>query len=66
MKLRDVVSRVVIDPRKLTRYALNLNNPQAIDKALMFQQYLGFTPENYQQLLHQIEMQALDADAIAG
>ncbi|MGB0562392.1 MAG: DUF6883 domain-containing protein [Spirulinaceae cyanobacterium] len=66
MKLHNVVSRVVIDPRKLTQYALNSNNPQAVDKALMFQRYLGFTPANYQQLLQQIEMNALDAEAIAG
>lgn len=48
MKLRDVVNRVMINSRKLTQYALNPENPQAVDKALMFQRYLGFTPKNYQ------------------
>lgn len=63
MKLRDVVSRVVIDSRKLTEYALNLNNPQGKDKAIMFQRHLGFTRDNYELLLEQIETKTLDAEA---
>lgn len=66
MKLRDVVSQIFIDPRKLTAYALNLENPKGSAKAITFRQYLGFTPANYQSLLAQIEAKALDAEAIPG
>ncbi len=64
MKLRDVVSRVVIDPRKLTEYALNPDNPKGADKAIMFQRHFGFTRDNYELLLEQIETKTLDAEAI--
>ncbi|MCL1468926.1 DUF6883 domain-containing protein [Argonema galeatum] len=43
MKLRDIISRLVIDPRKLREYALNPDNPIGGDKAVMFQRHLGFT-----------------------
>ncbi|MFB2838350.1 DUF6883 domain-containing protein [Floridanema evergladense] len=66
MKLRDIVSRLVIDPRKLTEYALNPDNPIGGDKAVMFQLHLGFTKDNYQPLLEQISAQSLDAEAILG
>jgi hypothetical protein len=64
MKLRDSVSRIVIDPRKLSEYALNPDNPVGADKAVMFQRHLGFTRDNYQLLLEQISAQALEAEAI--
>ena len=64
MKLGDIVSGVVIDSRKLTEYALNLNNPVGKNKALMFQRHLGFTIDNYQELLEQIEGQALNYEAL--
>jgi len=35
MKLGDIVSRLVIDPRKLTEYALNPDNPVGADKAIV-------------------------------
>ena len=63
MKLKDVVTRLVIDPRKLTEYALNPDNPIGAAKALMFQQRLGYTKDNYELLLQQIQQQALDAEA---
>lgn len=66
MKLRDLVSRVVIDPRKLTEYALNPDNPKGADKAVMFRRHLGFTQDNYEALLEQISSQALEAEAIVG
>ncbi|WP_017316761.1 DUF6883 domain-containing protein [Mastigocladopsis repens] len=66
MKLGDIVSCIVIDPRKLTNYALNTDNPVGADKAVMFQRDLGFTIDNYQLLLEQISTQALDAEAILG
>ena len=62
MKLRDLVSRVVSDPRKLTEYALNPDNPKGADKAVMFRRHLGFTQDNYEVLLEQILSQALEAD----
>ncbi len=46
MKLGDVVNRIVIDPRKLTEYALNPDNPRGADKAVMFEHHLGFTRDN--------------------
>ncbi len=67
MKLRDVVSQIRIDPRKLTEYALNPEHlTGGSDKAVMFQNHLGFTRENYRILLEQIEAQALDAEATLG
>ncbi len=63
MKLGDVVARVVIDPRKLTEYALNRDNPRGADKAVMFERHLGFTKDNYQLLLQQIKVKVLDAEA---
>ncbi|GET40639.1 DUF6883 domain-containing protein [Microseira wollei] len=66
MKLGEIVSRLVIDPQKLTEYALNLENPQGGDKAVIFQRRLGFTQDNYELLLNQISNQALDAEAILG
>lgn len=63
MKLKDVVTRLVIDSRKLTEYALNPDNPIGADKALMFQQRLGYTKDNYEPLLQQIQDLALDAEA---
>jgi len=39
MKLREIVTRIIIDSRKLTDYALNLENPVGRDKAVMFQRH---------------------------
>jgi hypothetical protein len=66
MKLREIVSRIIIDSRKLTDYALNLENPVGRDKAVMFQRHLGFTQDNYELLLVQISEQALDNEAVLG
>jgi filamentous hemagglutinin len=66
MKLGDIVTRLVIDPRKLTEYALNPDNPVGADKAVMFQRHLGFTRDNYQPLLEQISAQTPEAEAIVG
>lgn len=63
MKLGDVVSRIVIDPRKLTEYALNPSNPRGANKAVMFERHLGFTRDNYQLLLQQIESKVLHSEA---
>jgi hypothetical protein len=63
MKLADIVSRVIIDPRKLTEYALDPESPWGRHKAIVFEQTLGFTREKYADLLTQIEGQALNAEA---
>lgn len=41
MKLRELVDQILIDPRKLTDYALDMDNPKGKDKAVMFQRHLG-------------------------
>jgi hypothetical protein len=64
MKLSDVVSHIEIDPRKLTEYALNPDNPVGADKAVIFQRVLGYNRDNYQSLLEQIQSQAMAAGAI--
>lgn len=66
MKLGDFVSRIVIERRKLTEYALNPDNPKGAEKAVMFQRHLGFTQDNYELLLQQIAEQALNAEAVLG
>lgn len=66
MKLKEIVSDLVIDPRKLTEYALNSDNPVGSDKAVIFQRRLGFNQENYELLLVQISVKALDDEAILG
>lgn len=63
MKLRDIVEQVIIDPRKLTHYALALNSPYGRHKAILFESLLGFTQENYTILLKQLEDKALEAEA---
>jgi hypothetical protein len=64
MKLSDIVSRIEIDPRKLTEYALNPDNPIGVDKAFVFQRVLGYNRDNYQLLLEQIQLQGMEAEAI--
>jgi len=66
VKLKDIVSRIYINPRKLADYALNPENLKGRNKAILFQRYLGFTAENYQFLLEQVQAKALDAEAIPG
>ncbi len=50
MKFGEIVTTIIIDDRKLTDYALNLDNPKGLNKARMFQFYLGYTKHNYQKL----------------
>ena len=63
MKLADIVERVSVDPRKSTNYALNPEAPWGRHKAVVFKQALGFTQQNYVDLLAKIEQQALEAEA---
>jgi hypothetical protein len=63
MKLSDIVCRVIIDHRKLTEYALSPFSPSGRHKAIVFEQALGFTRDNYADLIEQIEKNVLDAPA---
>jgi len=63
VKLGEIVDRISVDPRKLTEYALNPKAPLGRHKAIVFARVLGFTQENYTNLLTQIESRALDAQA---
>ena len=63
VRLGDIVSRVVIDTRKLTHYALDPDNPIGRHKALVFERRLGFTRDNYALLLQQLEARVLEATA---
>jgi filamentous hemagglutinin len=42
MKLREVADRVVIDPRKITHYALNPHHEEGKHKARVFESALGY------------------------
>jgi hypothetical protein len=64
MKMRELVSEITIDTRKLTDYALDPESPKGKDTAIMFQRYLGYNKENYQILLDQINTLILDSEAI--
>jgi hypothetical protein len=66
MKLDQVADLLSVDSRKLAEYALNPNNPKGKDKALMFQQHLGYNRDNYHILQEQILAKALDAEVILG
>ena len=63
MKLRDFAPQLHVDPEKLTSYALYQNHPKGKHKAHVFADRLGFTVENYEPLLRQIETRALDNEA---
>ncbi len=63
MRLRDIVQRINIDHRIFTDYALNFESPLGYHKAIVFEQILGFTKDNYIKLVEQIEEKILDAPA---
>lgn len=63
MRLQDLVATLSIDPAKLTAYALNAKHPKGQYKARRFAATLGYTADNYQSLLRQIESQAFEAAA---
>ena len=64
MKLHEIVSRLVIDPRKLTAYALDPENPLGRHKALVFERRLGFSKVNEAALRQQIETLAPNVEAV--
>lgn len=63
MKFSDIADSITIDPRKLTHYALNKESPFGKHKALLFEKLLGFTKDNYDRLLQQLENKALQTEA---
>uniref|UniRef100_UPI002582CAEE DUF6883 domain-containing protein n=1 Tax=uncultured Hydrogenophaga sp. TaxID=199683 RepID=UPI002582CAEE len=56
----------VIDPRKLTEYALNPSHPVGGNKARVFESALGFTKENAGDLMEQLRQGVMNNPAIAG
>ncbi|MCA9927580.1 MAG: hypothetical protein KC419_03855 [Anaerolineales bacterium] len=55
MKLHELAAQIKIDPRKLTEYALNPQSLRGRHKAIIFEHRLGYTLENYQLLLQQMQ-----------
>ena len=47
--------KAIIDPRKLTDYALNPNHPVGGNKAKVFESALGYNQSNASQLMKQIQ-----------
>jgi hypothetical protein len=64
MKLGEIVSRLVIDSRKFTEYALDPDNPLGRHKALVFEKRLGFSKSNAASLQQQIETLAPNNEAV--
>ncbi|MFM1842393.1 MAG: hypothetical protein RLZZ490_1129, partial [Cyanobacteriota bacterium] len=62
MKLKDLVNQIVIDPAKLIHYCLDKNHEKGSNKAIMFEEHLGFNQENYQILLEQIQIKAMEGE----
>jgi hypothetical protein len=61
--LADIVERLVIDPHKLSDYALDPASPYGKHKAVLFEKLLGFTQDNYADLIRQLEQRCLHAEA---
>ncbi|MDH0895725.1 MULTISPECIES: DUF6883 domain-containing protein [unclassified Pseudomonas] len=59
-------NRAVIDPRKLTDYALNPDHPVGGNKARVFESALGFTKENSDLLLKQLQEGVMKNTPIPG
>jgi len=64
LTLADLVERLVIDPHKLTHYALDPMSPRGKHKAVLFEKLLGFTQDNYIGLVRQLEQRCLHAEAL--
>jgi filamentous hemagglutinin len=61
--LRNVAKNLNLNPAKFREYALNKNHPRGKHKARVFEAALGYTQDDYDQLLAQIEEKALDSQA---
>ena len=66
MKVKEIIGQALIDPQKLTSYALNPKSLKGADKAIMFEEYLGFTQQNYNLLLTQIQDKVMKSEAVLG
>src|SRR5262245_25819289 len=64
MTFGEIVSRIVIDSRKLTDYAFDFNNPLGRHKAIVFERRLGFSKGNVDSLQQQIEAFAPKTEAV--
>lgn len=62
MKLSELAGKIIVDPRKLTEYALNPDSPRGRHKARVFERVLGYTRANHRALLTEIEAKAPEAD----
>ena len=58
--------KAVIDPNKLTSYALNPQHPVGGDKARVFESALGYNQSNADQLIGEIQQGALTNPAVIG
>ncbi len=63
MRLKDIVSTIFIDSRKLTEYCLDPDAPKGRYKATLFKTLLGYTKENANTLKRQLEVKALTEPA---
>ncbi|GGX64947.1 DUF6883 domain-containing protein [Saccharospirillum salsuginis] len=59
-------NNAIIDPRKLTEYALNPDHPRGKDKARVFEAALGFNQTNATDLLEQLREGVMNNTPIAG
>lgn len=59
-------NRAVIDPRKLTEYALNPAHPVGGNKARVFESALGFTKNNADDLMSQLRQGVMNNTPIPG
>ena len=59
-------NQAVIDPRKLTEYALNPAHPVGGNKARVFESALGFTKDNADDLMRQLQQGVVNHPAIPG
>jgi hypothetical protein len=58
-------NRAVIDPRKLTDYALNPNHPVGGNKAIVFER-LGFSRANAEDLMSQLRTGVMENTPLPG
>jgi hypothetical protein len=63
MKISEIATHIEIDPRKIVDYALNPKHPVGRHKARVFEAALGYTRDNWHNLLEQIQSLSLDSEA---
>ena len=60
------LEKAVIDPRKLTEYALNPEHPVGGNKAKVFESTLGYNQSNAESLMSQIKSKLKQSEAVEG